>query len=70
MQETKDETSYFFVDESGDPTYYDRKGNLIVGNPGCSKILLLGFVKTIDARPIRLALESLRKRIDPLILDT
>ena len=25
------EKEYFFVDESGDPTFYDRKGNYIVG---------------------------------------
>ncbi len=28
---------YFFVDESGDPTFYDKRGNLIVGEQGCSK---------------------------------
>jgi hypothetical protein len=34
-------TQYFFVDESGDPTFYDEDGNLIVGQEGCAPILLL-----------------------------
>ncbi|MFD3164862.1 DUF3800 domain-containing protein [Herpetosiphon sp. NSE202] len=44
---------YFFVDESGDPTFYDKRGNLIVGEQGCSKILLLGFIKTDDPARLR-----------------
>jgi hypothetical protein len=31
VKKPKDEHSYFFVDESGDPTFYDARGNLIVG---------------------------------------
>ncbi len=27
--------NYFFVDESGDPTFFDRNGKLIVGKEGC-----------------------------------
>ena len=41
-------TNWFFVDESGDPAFYDRKGNLIAGQAGCSPILLLGFVETLS----------------------
>lgn len=44
---------YFFVDESGDPTFYDKRGNLIVGEQGCSKILLLGFIKTANPSILR-----------------
>ncbi len=35
--------TYFFVDESGDSTFYNAKGKCIVGEPGCSPILNLGF---------------------------
>lgn len=52
--------NWFFVDESGDPTFYDRKGNLIVGQEGCSPILLLGFIETVDPAPIRQALLELQ----------
>ena len=40
MKSKKNKNLYFFVDESGDPYFYDRYGNFIVGKPGCSKILL------------------------------
>jgi len=36
MKSPKEESLYFFVDESGDPTFYDKQGNLIVGQAGCS----------------------------------
>jgi len=54
---------YFFIDESGDPTFYNSKGEFIVGREGCSPILMLGFIKTTDPRPIRKALIKLRKEI-------
>jgi len=38
---------YYFVDEAGDPTFYNKYGNNIVGLAnGSSKILLLGFIRT------------------------
>lgn len=63
MKKKQEAKTYFFVDESGDPTFYNRHGNLIVDKEGCSKILILGFVKTEDPQPIRLALEELRGEI-------
>lgn len=53
----------YFVDEAGDPVFYDAKGNLIVGNEGCSKILIIGFIRTADPKPIREALKDLRNRV-------
>jgi len=40
MTTAEDKINYFFVDEAGDPVFYDRYGDLIVGNEGCSKILI------------------------------
>jgi hypothetical protein len=59
---------YFFVDESGDSTFFDRHGNVIVGEPGCSSYLLIGYVRTDLPREVRLALSELRTRLmaDPL----
>ncbi|MGQ9682725.1 MAG: hypothetical protein ACUVX9_09335 [Anaerolineae bacterium] len=54
---------WFFVDESGDPTFYDRAGNLIVGQEGCSPLLLLGFIETRDPYPIRQAVLALQKEV-------
>lgn len=44
---------YFFMDESGDPVFYNSKGEYIVGNEGCSNILLLGFIKTTSPGRLR-----------------
>jgi len=55
--------TYFFVDESGDPYFYDRFGNFIVGKEGCSKILILGFVKTEHPEILRKAIFRLRQKI-------
>lgn len=55
--------NYFFVDESGDTTFYNRKGELIVGQPGCSSILLLGFIETTDPHNLRRAVLDLQREI-------
>lgn len=63
MKEAQPGTTWFFVDESGDPTFYDRKGNLIVGQPGCSPILVLGFIETQDPQSIRQAILKLQGEV-------
>jgi hypothetical protein len=59
------------VDESGDPTFYDRRGNLIVGQAGCSSVLILGFVETQNPQAIRRAVHTLQQEIvsDPYFGD-
>ena len=63
MKPLQSKTHYFFVDESGDTTFYDRYGTLIVGNPGCSKLLILGFILTTDPHSIRQKIVLLQKEI-------
>lgn len=63
MKKKVEKTTYFFVDESGDPTFYDRDGKLIVGNEGTSKILILGFIKTENPKSIRHALIALQNQL-------
>ncbi|MCL5784453.1 MAG: DUF3800 domain-containing protein [Patescibacteria group bacterium] len=63
MKKKIEKITYFFVAESGDPTFYDRNGRLIVGNEGTSKILILGFIKTEDPKAIRQALTTLRDQL-------
>lgn len=48
MKDPKDGDLYFFVDETGDVTFYNRKGRLIVGSYGCSNHLMLGFIRLKD----------------------
>lgn len=56
-------TNYFFVDESGDPTFFNRKKELIVGNNGCSPILIIGFICLDDPSNIRKELSKLHTEI-------
>jgi len=63
MKKAADTQCCFFVDESGDPTFYDRFGNVIVGQGGCSPILILGFIETCEPSSIRRALDRLHKEI-------
>lgn len=51
------------MDESGDPTFYDRRGNFIVGQEGCSPILILGFVETRNPQVIRRAILDLQSEV-------
>jgi len=69
MKKQLDKINYFFVDESGDPYYYDRYGNYIVGKNGCSKILILGFIRTENPRGLREAILQIQEEIknDPYL---
>lgn len=63
MKKQQQKTTYFFVDESGDPTFYDKRGRLIVGMEGVSKILILGFIKIDDPKSVRQELSKLQKKL-------
>lgn len=54
---------FYFVDEAGDGTLFDRKGQVIVGQPGCSRYFMLGLLDV--PRPVQLgqALTDLRARL-------
>jgi hypothetical protein len=54
---------WFFVDETGDPVFYDRRGNLILGQEGVSAILGLGFLETDDPAIIRNEVSKLHSAI-------
>lgn len=61
MKKAEAGSTYFFVDESGDPTFYDRRGNLIVGSSGCSPLLILGLVKIQDPISVRKNITQLKQ---------
>lgn len=63
MKKTIVGENWYFVDETGDPVFYDARGNLIVGTEGCSLILGLGFVETDQPVIIRQALAELHQQI-------
>lgn len=68
MQTPQPENTWFFVDEAGDPTFYDRHGNLIVGQAGCSPVLILGFIQTKNPQVMRQTVLKLQQEIvnDPV----
>lgn len=53
-------TLHFFVDEAGDPTLFDAKGRILVGQEGCSKTFILGKLDVEDPVALHAALEQLR----------
>jgi hypothetical protein len=61
MEENK--ALYFFVDESGDPTFFNKRGEYIVGQEGCSRILQIGFIRTTNPSPLRKTILSLHEEI-------
>lgn len=64
MKENIYNNTYFFVDESGDTTFYNRNGKWIVGSHnGSSKILLMGFIRTNEPDFLRRKLNELKKDI-------
>jgi hypothetical protein len=72
MKLAKDQSTWFFVDESGDPTFYDREGKLIAGRNGCSPVLIMGFVELANPNPVRGRILTLQKQIlsDPFLSKT
>lgn len=63
MRTTTSGHSYFFTDESGDPVFYDARGNLIVGQDGCSKLLIVGFIETQEPAVIRKGVLELQREV-------
>ena len=52
---------HYFVDEAGDPTLFDRKGRIIVGNSaGCSTYFILGKLDVDDPAGLTSAMDKLR----------
>ena len=53
----------YFVDEAGDPTLFNRKGRLIVGNEGCSRYFILGKLEIDDPETLSEELNTLRQEL-------
>ena len=57
-------TITYFIDESGDPSFFNKKGDYIVGKNGCSPILIMGFIKTENPKKLRAELKKLHNEIN------
>ncbi|MCF7992862.1 MAG: DUF3800 domain-containing protein [Thiohalocapsa sp.] len=54
---------HYFVDEAGDPTLFDRKGRLIIGNDGCSRFFMLGKLEIDEPDALARQLSELRQEL-------
>jgi hypothetical protein len=61
--EPKPDRSFYYVDEAGDPTLFDRKGRVIVGQPGCSRFFVLGKIDVADPDGLAAQLAELRRAL-------
>lgn len=57
---TESAALHFFVDEAGDPTLFDGKGRVLVGQDGCSKSFIVGKLDVADPIGLERALTDLR----------
>lgn len=53
----------YFVDEAGDPTLFNRKGRLIVGDEGCSRYFILGKLEIEEPGVLAAQLATLREEL-------
>lgn len=63
MCQLKLDTDWFFVDESGDTTLYNRRGELVLDEGTCTPVFILGFIETREPERIRKTLAKLREAV-------
>jgi hypothetical protein len=70
-KQTQLNKTYFFIDESGDPSFYAKGKKCIVGSEGFKPLLLIGLIKIEDKKAIRQAVMLFMDEIktDPLYKD-
>lgn len=63
MKRAEDKPRWYYVDEAGDPNFYGKGMNVIVGTEGCSRTFSLGFLRTYDPQAIRSKLADVRLEV-------
>lgn len=51
-----------FIDESGDTTFFSKRGKFLVGSPGCSAYLQICIVITDNAKALRKGIRAAQKK--------
>lgn len=54
---------HYFVDEAGDLSFFNKKGRIIVGQPGASKFFMVGVAQIADPETVTWELNALRARL-------
>ena len=62
-ESNKQNVRYYFVDEAGDGTLFDRKGRVIIGNEGCSSFFILGLLDVLDPVLLERDMKALREKL-------
>ncbi len=60
---TRPQHHFYYVDEAGDPTLFNRKGRLIVDTEGCSRFFILGKLDVKHPTELATALNTLRQKL-------
>ncbi len=61
--EDNSSTCYYFVDEAGDGNLFNKRGDVIIGNDGCSKYFILGVLRVSNPNELNSKLEVLRTNL-------
>ncbi|MCL5952078.1 MAG: DUF3800 domain-containing protein [Chloroflexi bacterium] len=54
---------YYYVDEAGDLTLFDKKGRVMLGTPGVSNCFMIGVAHLPDPEQARIRLDALRAQL-------
>ena len=54
---------HYFVDEAGDLSFFNKKGRIIVGQPGASKYFMVGVAQIADPEVVTWELNALRTKL-------
>jgi hypothetical protein len=54
---------HYFVDEAGDLSFFDKKGRIIVGQPGASKFFMMGVAQIANPEQVTWELNTLRSSL-------
>jgi hypothetical protein len=54
---------HYFVDEAGDLSFFDKKGRIIIGQPGASKFFMMGVAQIADPEQVAWELDALRSSL-------
>jgi hypothetical protein len=57
---TPEGVKHYYVDEAGDNTLFDKRGRVILGDPGVSRTFMVGVAELPDPAATQAALQSLR----------
>ncbi len=63
MQETENSKKYYFVDESGDPVFFNKRGKDLVKSGDASPVFIVGYFETKNQNELTRKLNVVREEI-------